>query len=51
MIDELAAFGTSPMLVLTGGDPLMRRDALDLAAYANERRLSRSPWNFVATVL
>lgn len=34
LIDELADFGTRPILVLTGGDPLMRRDVLEIAAHA-----------------
>lgn len=45
LVDQLATFGTSPILVLTGGDPLMRRDTLDLAAYADQRglRVSLTP--------
>jgi radical SAM protein len=45
LIDQLVGFGTSPILVLTGGDPLMRRDTFELAAYANERglRVSLTP--------
>lgn len=39
LIDDLAGFGTRPILVLTGGDPLMRRDVFELAAYATERGL------------
>jgi radical SAM protein len=39
LIDRLAAFGTRPILVLTGGDPLMRRDLFRLAAHATERGL------------
>jgi radical SAM protein len=35
LVDELAGFGTRPILVLTGGDPLMRPDILELAAHAN----------------
>lgn len=42
LIDGLAAFGTRPILVLTGGDPLMRRDIFELARYANERGLRAS---------
>jgi radical SAM protein len=38
LIDRLAEFG-SPILVFTGGDPLMRRDLFDLIAYANEKGL------------
>ncbi|HLI31602.1 MAG TPA: TIGR04053 family radical SAM/SPASM domain-containing protein [Solirubrobacteraceae bacterium] len=39
LIDQLAGFGTQPILVLTGGDPLMRRDLFRLAAHADERGL------------
>jgi radical SAM protein len=35
LVDELAGFGTRPILVLTGGDPLMRRDILEIAAHAD----------------
>lgn len=38
LIDQLAEFG-SPILVFTGGDPLMRRDLFDLIAYANQKGL------------
>ena len=45
LIDRLAAFGTRPILVLTGGDPLMRPDVFDLAARATDRglRVSLTP--------
>jgi radical SAM protein len=45
LIDMLAGFGTHPILVLTGGDPLMRRDLFELARYADERglRVSLTP--------
>ncbi len=45
LIDALAGFGTRPILVLTGGDPLMRRDLFELARYADERglRVSLTP--------
>ncbi|HLB26999.1 MAG TPA: radical SAM protein [Dehalococcoidia bacterium] len=33
MIDDLAQFGV-PVLLFSGGEPLMRRDVLELAAYA-----------------
>lgn len=39
LVDDLAGFGTRPILVLTGGDPLMRRDLFDIAAHATERGL------------
>ncbi|MDI6709730.1 MAG: radical SAM protein [Bacillota bacterium] len=35
-IDGLAAFGV-PVLLFSGGEPLMRRDFFDLAAYAREK--------------
>lgn len=45
LIDQLAEFGTRPILVLTGGDPLMRRDVFELAQHAHERglRVSLTP--------
>ncbi len=45
LIDQLADFGTRPILVLTGGDPLMRRDVFDLAAHATSKglRVSLTP--------
>lgn len=45
LIEQLAAFGNRPILVLTGGDPLMRRDLFDLARYADELglRVSLTP--------
>ncbi len=44
LIDALAGFGR-PILVLTGGDPLMRRDLFALARHADERglRVSLTP--------
>jgi AdoMet-dependent heme synthase len=38
LIDRLSEFG-SPILVFTGGDPMMRRDLFDLIAYATEKGL------------
>ena len=38
LIDRLAEFG-SPILIFTGGDPMMRRDLYDLIAYATEKGL------------
>lgn len=45
LIDQLAGFGTRPILVLTGGDPLMRRDLFELAAHADAAglRVSLTP--------
>ncbi|HEY3391153.1 MAG TPA: TIGR04053 family radical SAM/SPASM domain-containing protein [Lacipirellulaceae bacterium] len=42
LIDELTEFGSPPMLVLTGGDPLKRSDIFDLVQYAVSRRLNVS---------
>lgn len=38
LIDRLAEFG-SPILIFTGGDPMMRRDLYDLIAYATQKGL------------
>jgi AdoMet-dependent heme synthase len=38
LVDQLAAFG-SPVLVLSGGEPLMRRDILEIARYATDANL------------
>lgn len=45
LIDQLAGFGNQPILVLTGGDPLMRRDLFELAAHADAAglRVSLTP--------
>lgn len=34
LIERLAAFGNQPILIFTGGDPLMRPDLFELIAYA-----------------
>jgi radical SAM protein len=49
LIERLAEFG-SPILIFTGGDPMMRRDLFDLIAFAAEKglRCSLTP---TATVL
>jgi radical SAM protein len=39
LIDRLASFGNTPILVFTGGDPMMRRDLNDLIAYATQKGL------------
>ena len=39
LIERLAAFGNSPILIFTGGDPMMRPDLFDLIANASERGL------------
>lgn len=41
VIDQIAEMG-NPILVITGGDPLMRRDVYDLLAYAAEKGLRAS---------
>ena len=38
LIDRLAAFG-SPILIFTGGDPMMRRDLFELIGYATQKGL------------
>jgi len=38
LVDRLVEFG-SPILIFTGGDPMMRRDLFDLIAYATEMGL------------
>ena len=42
LIDQLTEFPRLPMLVLTGGDPLCRRDIFDLIEYATESGLDVS---------
>ncbi len=39
LIDRLAAFGNHPILVFTGGDPMMRPDLYELISYATEKGL------------
>lgn len=39
LIDRLADFGNNPILIFTGGDPMMRRDLTELIAYASQRGL------------
>ena len=39
LVDDLAGFETRPNLVLTGGDPLARRDVFEIAAHAGRRGL------------
>jgi radical SAM protein len=39
LIERLAAFGNNPILIFTGGDPLMRPDVFELIAYASESGL------------
>ncbi|MGE5127699.1 MAG: radical SAM/SPASM domain-containing protein, partial [Betaproteobacteria bacterium] len=37
LVDELVALNPSPLLILSGGEPLVREDLPELAAYARER--------------
>lgn len=39
LIDRLAAFGNTPILIFTGGDPMMRRDLKELIAHATQKGL------------
>lgn len=39
LIDRLADFGNHPILIFTGGDPMMRRDLNELIAYASRNGL------------
>jgi radical SAM protein len=39
LVNRLAAFGNNPILIFTGGDPMMRRDLFELIAYATEKGL------------
>jgi radical SAM protein len=39
LVEDLAGFGNRPILVLTGGDPLMRRDVFEIAAHASAQGL------------
>lgn len=39
LVEDLAGFGNRPILVLTGGDPLMRRDVFEIAAHATSKDL------------
>jgi len=39
LVDRLAAFGNRPILVFTGGDPMMRPDLFEIIGYATERGL------------
>lgn len=39
LIERLASFGNNPILIFTGGDPMMRPDLFELIQYAAERGL------------
>ncbi len=41
LIDQIREFG-DPILVVTGGDPMMRRDLFDILGYAVDRGLRTS---------
>jgi radical SAM protein len=45
LLDDLASFKSPPIVILTGGDPFMRRDIFELLAYGMELglRMSLSP--------
>ena len=45
VIDEIAATAPESITILTGGEPLLRRDILEIVRYANERNL----WVVVGT--
>ncbi len=42
LVDELAQFNPKPILVISGGDPLMRRDLFEIAGYAISQGLRTS---------
>lgn len=37
IVDELLAINPAPMIILSGGEPLLRHDLTDIAAYASQR--------------
>ncbi|MBI2965141.1 MAG: TIGR04053 family radical SAM/SPASM domain-containing protein [Chloroflexi bacterium] len=40
LLDELTHFGHSPIVILSGGDPFMRRDLFDIVSYARKLNLT-----------
>src|SRR5437773_818300 len=40
VIDEIAQVNPNVFLILTGGEPLLRRDIFDIAAYAADKRFT-----------
>jgi radical SAM protein with 4Fe4S-binding SPASM domain len=40
VIDEIATVNPNVFLILTGGEPLLRKDIWDIAAYASEKRFT-----------
>jgi len=45
VVDDIAAFAPEALTILTGGEPLLRRDILEIIRYANEKSL----WVVVGT--
>jgi radical SAM protein with 4Fe4S-binding SPASM domain len=45
VIDDIAAFAPEALVILTGGEPLLRRDIIPIIRYANEKQL----WVVVGT--
>ena len=44
LIDQIKSFGAPlPLLVLTGGDPMWRKDLAELVGYATAGRVERGP--------
>src|SRR5512135_1566867 len=39
LVDRMASFGNNPILIFTGGDPMMRPDLFELIAYATQKGL------------
>lgn len=39
IIDQIAEFAPEALTILTGGEPLLRRDILEIAKYASEKKL------------
>lgn len=50
LLDDIKDFG-NPILIFTGGDPLMRRDLFDLIAYASQEKGLRTSLTPTATAL
>ncbi len=42
LLDQMAEFGNKPIVIVTGGDPLMRRDVFDFISYGLEKELIMS---------
>ena len=39
LLDQMAEFGNRPIVIITGGDPLMRRDVFDFISYGLDKGL------------